>query len=394
MNRELLDEVLLAYERQLRAQERLRRALGVKEVDRPTYERYVTGPIERFDRAKNAFKTLDQDNPYGAEFRQRFKDRTGHDHWRDRLPYAELEPADRIGASLAEAADRVCRQYEPEVLPVTPPEGRMEVTDPAWMARLIKKVGMLFGAKMVRITELDRRWVYEDVDVPHKYAIVIVVPHVRSMNDTAPSQFSWFSSCYSYSQLKFITTQLSDFIAGLGYEAQYRETLGFNPELLMVPVAIDAGVGEFARNGRVMSPEYGVNMRVKAVTTDMPLKIDKPISFGAHDFCMACENCATYCPPRAIPFGPPTDSPDSVHVNPGYRKWYVDAQKCLTFWSIDKAHWLSCGGRCMSVCPWNKEQNVFHHLVRWFAIHAPPFLKRALVNVDRRLYHRERSIKR
>ena len=60
----------------------------------------------------------------------------------------------------------------------------------------------------------------------------------------------------------------------------YRETLGYaSPELLMVPLAIDAGIGEFSRNGRCLSPEFGTNMRLKAVTTDLPLIADKPISF-------------------------------------------------------------------------------------------------------------------
>jgi reductive dehalogenase len=394
MDVEFLEKVFLPYEKKLRVQEERRRLLGVTEVDRPTYERYITGPIERFDRWKNAFVALDADNPHGEEFRKRFKARTGHDHWKDPLPYRELDPEDRIGQSLAEAARHMCFSYEPETLPVTPLEGRLEITDKAWLSRLIKKVGLYLGADMVRITEIDPRWVYQDVDIPHKYAIVIVVHHVRSFNNTAPSQFSWLSATDAYARLKFISTQMADFIAGLGYEAVYRETLGHNPEMLMVPLAMDAGVGEFARNGRVMSPEYGINMRLKPVTTDMPLEVDRPISFGAHEFCMVCESCAFYCPPRAIPFGPPTDQPLSIQNNPGFRKWYLDAQKCLTFWSVNKRKWLSCGGRCMSVCPWNHEMNAFHTVARWLAIRSPTAVKRMLVEMDKRVYHRRRTLRR
>ena len=50
-------------------------------------------------------------------------------------------------------------------------------------------------------------------------------------------------------------------------------------------------------------------MRLKAVTTELPLLPDKPISFGTHEFCMACESCAKYCPPGAVPKGEPTDLP-------------------------------------------------------------------------------------
>ena len=387
MHMNKLEKALLPYENKLQAQERLRRFLGVRKVNRPTYEKYIIGPIERFDRRKSAFMALMPDNPFGEEFRKRFKARTRHDHWRDRLPYSELEPEDRIGQSMASASWRPCNEYLPEPLPTTPSEGRAEMSDNAWVTRLIKKVALLFGAEMVGITKVDQRWVYQDIEIPHKYAVVVVVSHVRSLIDMAPSYFSWLSATEAYSRLKFITTQLTDFIRGLGYDAAYRETLGLNPEILMVPLAIDAGIGEFSRKGRVLSPEFGTNMRLKAVTTDMPLEVDKPISFGVHEFCMVCENCATYCPAKANPFGPPTDVVPTMHNNPGFRKWYVNAERCLTFWAVNKKKWMSCGGRCISVCPWNKPLVPFHNVVRWTAIHGPKAIKRMLVRSDNLLYH-------
>jgi len=262
------------------------------------------------------------------------------------------------------------------------------------MTRLIKKLALLFGAESVGITRLDPRWVYQDVDITHDYAIVVAVAHLRGLNDLAPSHFSWASTTEVYSRLKYITTQLADFIRGIGYDAAYRETRGLvNPEILMVPLAIDAGIGEFARTGRVLSPEFGINMRLKAVTTDLPLDVDKPISFGVHEFCMACESCAEYCPANAIPKGPPTETvADSLHNNPGYRKWYIHAERCLTFWGMNKKKWLSCGGRCISVCPWNKPRNLFHNSVRWLAVHSPASVKKMLVRGDQILYHRKKSI--
>ena len=388
-----MEKALLPYEKKLRAQESLRRRLGVRQVERPTYERYITGPIERFDRRRSAFMALDPDNPYGEAYRKEFKARTGHENWTNPLPYRELEPDDRVGQSLGSAAWRLCREYLPEPLPVSPPEARLEIGDRAWVTRLVKKAALLFGADLVGITKVDPRWVYQDIEIPHKYAIVVGIPHIRSMTNTAPSHFSWLAVGDVYSRLKFITTQLADFIRGLGYEAMYRETLHWNPEMLMVPMAIDAGLGEFARNGRVLSPEFGINLRLKAVTTDLPLKVDKPISFGVHDFCMACESCATYCPANAIPSGPPTEQPPSpIFNNPGFRKWYIRADRCLTFWAVNKKKWLSCGGRCIAVCPWNKPPVFAHHLVRWMAIHAPTIVNKMLVWADRVVYGRKKSI--
>ena len=389
-----LEKALLPYEKQLQRQEKFRRLLGVKEVEQPTYQRYVTGPIERFEKTRMAFLCMRADNPYGEELRRKFKAHTGHDHYLTPLAYGELDYEDRIARSMADASYRACSGYEPEPFPVTPPEGRLEIEDKAWMSTLIKKAGLMFGADIVRITGLDQRWVYKDVDIDHPYAIVVAVKHKPSLLSLAPSYFSWGSTADSYSRLKLIMTQLTDFIRGLGYDAMYRETRGGgNPELNMVPIALDAGIGEFCRTGRVLSPEYGNNMRLKAVTTELPLLPDKPISFGTHEFCMACESCAKYCPPGAVPKGEPSDQiPNPVHNNPGFRKWWIDAEKCIIFWGMNKRKWPSCGGRCIAVCPWNKPMNWFHNAVRWLAVHSPTFIKKLLVRGDEIVYQRKKQI--
>ena len=341
-----------------------------------------------------AFLCMRPDNPHGAELRKKFKARTGHDHYISPLPYQELDYEDRIGRAMADDGYRICSEFDPRPFPVTPPAGRFEIEDRVWISRLIKKVGLMFGADVVRITELDQRWQYLDIDIPHKYAIVAAVQHKASLINLAPSYFSWASSTDVYSRLKLITTQLTDFIRGLGYDAMYRETRGGGePELNMVPIALDAGVGEFCRTGRVLSPEFGNNMRLKAVTTDLPLQTDKPISFGTHDFCMACESCAKYCPSGAIPKGEPSEEiPNPVHNNPGFCKWWIDAEKCIIFWGMNKRKWPSCGGRCIAVCPWNKPMNWFHNSVRWLAIHAPHSVKKFLVWGDEIAYRRKKQI--
>jgi reductive dehalogenase len=389
-----LEKALLPYEKQLQKQEAFRRRLGVKEVARPTYQRYITGDIERFEKERMAFLCMRPGNPHGKELRKKFKTRTGHDHYLTPLAYSELDVEDRFGRSLADAAYRACCEYDPVPFPVTPDPGRVKISDKARMSRLIKKMGLLFGAEMIRITKLDQRWIYKNVDIPHTYAIVAVVQHKPSLIGLAPSYFSWASSADVYSRLKLITTQLTDFIRGLGYDAMYRETRGGGePELNMVPIALDAGVGEFCRTGRVLSPEYGNNMRFKAVTTNLPLLPDKPIAFGTHDFCMACESCAKFCPSGAVPKGEPSSAiPNPVHNNPGFCKWWIDAEKCIIFWGMNKRKWPSCGGRCIAVCPWNKPMNRFHNTVRWLAVHTPHFMKKLLVRGDEIVYRRRKKI--
>ena len=107
---------------------------------------------------------------------------------------------------------------------------------------------------------------------------------------------------------------------------------------------------------------------------------------------MACENCATYCPANAIPFGEPTESPDSLFNNPGYRKWYLKADRCLLFWMADRKKWITCGGRCIAVCPWNKPINAFHNLIRFIAVRFPGPIKKMLVWGDKIFYSRTQKI--
>ncbi|MBC7294615.1 MAG: 4Fe-4S dicluster domain-containing protein [Thermoleophilia bacterium] len=242
--------------------------------------------------------------------------------------------ADRPAQALDKAVWRLCREYYPELLPVTDPEGRFAFSGPDGperMSRLIKKVALWLGAELVGIAELDQRWVYADRDIAHRYAIVCAVPHDRRLNATAPSHLSGLAVAQTYS-------------------------------------------------------------RLKAVTTDLPLVPDKPISFGVHEFCMACESCARYCPAAAVPYGEPTDTPESVFHNPGYRKWYVDPVRCLLLWAANRKKWITCGGKCIAVCPWNQPQNVFHDAVRWLAIHFPRPFKRWLVWADRKVRRHSKRI--
>ena len=62
------------------------------------------------------------------------------------------------------------------------------------------------------------------------------------------------------------------------------------------------------------------------------------------------------------------------------------------FWAANKKKWLSCGGRCIAVCPWNKKQNIFHNTVRWLAIHSPALIKKLLVWADVKVYGHKKSI--
>ena len=93
--------------------------------------------------------------------------------------------------------------------------------------------------------------------------------------------------------------------------------------VLVVPVAVDAGLGELARSGHLLHKTCGLNLRLSCVTTDLPLAHDDPVDIGVQRFCDDCLKCARNCPVGAIPEGAKTEVR-------GIRKWQMDPEKCLS----------------------------------------------------------------
>ena len=70
--------------------------------------------------------------------------------------------------------------------------------------------------------------------------------------------------------------------------------------LLLIPAAIDAGLGQLGKHGSLINRTWGSNLRLAGVTTDMPLSFFQPDEFGSDDFCTKCQVCTDACPPSAI----------------------------------------------------------------------------------------------
>jgi ferredoxin len=111
--------------------------------------------------------------------------------------------------------------------------------------------------------------------------------------------------------------------------------------LLLIPAAIDAGLGELGKHGSLINRTHGANFRLAAVTTDMPLAFGRPDRFGADEFCLRCRVCSDACPPDAI-------LQEKQWVR-GVERWYVDFDKCIPFFAEN----AGCG-LCIAVCPWSR----------------------------------------
>lgn len=109
--------------------------------------------------------------------------------------------------------------------------------------------------------------------------------------------------------------------------------------LLLIPAAIDAGLGELGKHGSLINRTYGSNLRLAGVVTDMPITFGQAEDFGADDFCLNCRICEDACPPDAI-----SESKQWVR---GEERWYVDFDKCIPFFAENAGCAI-----CIAVCPW------------------------------------------
>ncbi|RJE47276.1 reductive dehalogenase [Dehalobacter sp. MCB1] len=241
---------------------------------------------------------------------------------------------------------------------------------PEAASKTIKKAAAFLGASLVGIAPYDERWVYSTVvnmktresvpnNLPFKPKSVIVM--ALEMNyeafQTAPALIGAAAAGNIYSNMSATAHKVATFVRRLGYQAI---PCG-NDTALSVPLAIHAGLGELSRIGILVTPKFGPRVRLCKVFTDMPLAVDKPITFGVKEFCTTCMKCADACPSEAISKEKePSFQLGSVSTNPGVKKWAADGEKCASFWGENGG---DCG-ICIKVCPYNKLDEWQHDLAK------------------------------
>jgi len=244
--------------------------------------------------------------------------------------------------------------------PVNPDK---KLVDPEQMSGILKKLTHHLGADEVGITQLNRCYVYShvgrgperwgtEIENKHPYAIAFTVEMDYTHVEQAPGLGITEESALQYLNVQRISIVLAEYIRQLGYGARAHVS-GSNYQIILPPVAYDAGLGEVGRLGYLISPRFGARIRLGAVTTEMPLVPDKPIQFGVQDFCEKCQKCAVNCPPVAIPYG-------GRSMVRGVEKWQLDIERCFIYW---RTMGTACG-LCMKVCPFSHPDTLVHNILR------------------------------
>jgi len=219
----------------------------------------------------------------------------------------------------------------------------------------IKTAAALFGADKSGICLLNKDWIYShsedgnkiEIDEDMTYGVILLTAMETQAILKGTDCNSQDATMIGYLKGSLCASSLALFIRNSGYKALCYD----NSFALSVPLAIDAGLGEMSRNGMLVTPEFGSLVRISKVITNMPLKVDKPISMGITDFCSNCNKCSKNCPAGAIDCRKEPNF-DSIAPcgNTGIKRWQIDALKCLKYWLKMN---ISCSG-CLKVCPLNK----------------------------------------
>lgn len=217
---------------------------------------------------------------------------------------------------------------------------KIAVDDATAMADHIKKKAKEFGAGVVGVAVITDEAQFEGADVPYQFAVSIGCPMRRDEMIHVPHARSGREVIRTYGDVAKVAVRLAEHIRGMGWPA-YAAALPSSNDLLQIPLAINAGIGQLGKHGSMICAEYGSNYRLSAVATDLPLTPDGPKDIGVDDLCLTCRRCTIDCPPDAI-----SDSKQTVR---GFEKWYVDFDKCAPYFSAN----YGCA-ICLEVCPWSE----------------------------------------
>ncbi|MCK5222361.1 MAG: reductive dehalogenase, partial [Candidatus Aminicenantes bacterium] len=281
-------------------------------------------------------------------------------------------------------------QEPPEIADFPEKKGQkqLKMRSPEKTSKLIKKIAHQLGSTLVGITKLNPDWVYShpmrrrgiDTDKPFKvpehweYAIVVGVPMSWDPMFANPN---YGTSHDAYAISRIIAVRLSAFIKQLGYAAR-PHTPGTEYDLMVPPILVDAGIGEQGRHSIVVTPELGSNFRPAIITTNIPLKPDKPIDFGVQDFCKTCKVCAEQCPSGSITKG------NKVEIR-GYKRYQFNAASCHNFW-YSKLGNMGCRV-CVSVCPYTRKANWVHKAALDITAHDPTGLADKALTAMQKIFY-------
>lgn len=356
-------------------------------LNEPTYVKYITGGLKRFDERNTGFSR----GAVEGDLYTRMHDKSVSNISKMVSGKTIFEHAQWVSGR---TVDYILRKnaLAREGAPIYNTKYKLKNTDPDQLTQTIKKVALWLGADLVGVAKLNPAWVYthwglhnaaytnaaaegDPINIPPQYKYVIVMVNEMAYKPIHFTPAIEYETDLLYSKMAWCAASLATFIRELGYRAIPSE----NELGLSIPMAVDAGLGELGRHGLLITRQFGPRVRISKVFTNLPLIPDRPIDIGIQKFCEVCKLCSKHCPSRSLSSGPRIDTGWDISNSPGMLKWPIRAMKCLNFWTKNGCH---CSV-CIRVCPWNKPNNTLHKIIRSFAEWGP--INRAIVYMDQAL---------
>lgn len=347
-------------------------------------KKYIAGPVERFDIKNNAFGRIGWDEEFKGRlenwgFFGEVKEKPGYTLQDQALRSSSRhstmiarfksglnppQPPGMPGGAMVTPNPSIQAMAPP--VPMTPMMNRppervkIDVSDLKIITRNIKKVAIYFGADLVGICKLDRRWLYLNEEIPDEfqYAIVMAFEEDYNLIKYYPTYIAEATVSMGYSRMAITNGYLSAFIENLGFKAIDCQ----NDIALSIPMAIQAGLGDLGRLGLLITREFGPRVRISKVITNLPLVADSPVDFGVIEYCKVCKKCAQLCPSQSISYDERTAKTNNISNSGGVLKWPVNVETCRMYWSQVNN---SCT-TCVACCPYNKPNSWPHRAALWF----------------------------
>jgi reductive dehalogenase len=323
--------------------------------------------------------------PYREYYCRRPELQRGDDRIRAMTPL--LAPGARhYNPLLSAEADRLFDEIEhlkPDRSVVEEWAGRLRVSSDR--DRTVRELPLALGAVAAGVAPLDPGWIYNHkgrldddysrpVTLDHPRAVVFLVEMDHRAMQQAPRARAIVESARQYHRAAGIAFTVAAVLHTLDEEAKPHYDAHY--DVILPPLAVAAGLGELGRNNILVADRFGSRVRIGAVTTRLPLRLDRPVELGVRRFCGICRKCAENCPSGALS----CDGPVEVR---GVSKWPTRVERCYAYW---RAVGTDCG-ICMACCPFSHRDNAFHNLIRWVVRNVPP-AHRLLKALDDLVYGR------
>jgi epoxyqueuosine reductase len=222
--------------------------------------------------------------------------------------------------------------------------------DATELTRRLRADAADLGISGMGVTHHDPRYSIPAFD-PAVFGSTIVVCLLEQpwqATQEIPSVRAEIGALSTYTAAIDLTCRLAERLHAYGYRATAHDNAGPH---LVIPYAVEAGLGQLGLNGQLLTPVAGSRCRVVCLSTTASLVEDSPIDYGVPSLCDACQACVERCPSGAIP--------NHRRMHRGVEKAKINTKRCLPV--VAKAEGCAV---CMKVCPVQRYglQPVLDHL--------------------------------